>query len=105
MEYRILLPFLFQLINDKSLKKLFLSLKIAFQGRYEQGLPESSRTTQKVYIAFMYQIINKVGFIKINISALYDLFEVLYSDWVFHVFHILLSPSAKIRICFLYFLS
>ena len=85
MKHRILLPILLQFVDGKPLEQLLFSLEIVFQGRYEQGLSESSRTTQKVNIAIMYQIINEICFIKLNISTLYDFFEVLYSYRIFHI--------------------
>ena len=85
MKHRILLPFLLQLVDEKSFKKFLLSLEIAFQGRYEQWLSKSSWTTQKVHIAILHQIINEASFIKIYISTLYDFFEVLYSYRIFHI--------------------
>ena len=100
MKHRILLPFLLQLVDGKSFKKFLLSLEIAFQSRYEQRLSKSSWTTQKVNCSIMNQIIDQARLIEINIAILYELFETLYADRIFHIaaFLILSAKLQKIMI-------
>ena len=91
MKHRILLPFLLQLVDGKSLEQLLFSLEIAFQGRYEQRLSKSSWTTQKVNCSIMNQIIDQACLVQINITIFYDFFEVLYSYRIFHIAAVLIS--------------
>lgn len=85
MEHGIPLPFLFHLVDFQPLEQLLSALEIALQGRHEQRLAESPRTTQKINVSVVYQVIDKISLVEINITTFYDSVETLYAYRIFHV--------------------
>ncbi len=51
MQNRILLPFLLQLFNCQTLKKVFTPLKIGFKSRNKQTFAETTGTTQEIRLS------------------------------------------------------
>ena len=55
-----------------------------FQYTKVNTLSESYWTTQKIYFSSLYELVNQLCLIDIDISVLDNLFEILYSNRVFH---------------------
>lgn len=89
MKYGILYPVFLQLLNSQTGKQLLLPLKISLEGRDEQTLSKTARTAEEVVTACLYQLINQSRFINVEISLFTDFLEVLYSDRIDFVAHIL----------------
>lgn len=85
MKYRILLPFLLQLFDGKPLEQVLLSPEITFQGRYQQGLSESTRTTQNIDFAVLYKMVYQLGLVNIDKAIRDELLKTLYSYRIFFI--------------------
>ena len=78
MQNRILLPFLLQLFNCQTFKKVFTPLKIGFKSRNKQTFAETTGTTQEIRLSRIYYLPQNSRFIYIKETALTYIFKCLY---------------------------
>ena len=79
----MLLPFLLQLYHLQPFEQVAPTLEIVFQGAHQQTLSEAARTAKEIDVAAC-QPINQLSLVNIDISALADCLEVLYTNRIVH---------------------
>ena len=95
MEYRILRPISFQIVNSQSLEQILPSLEIAFEGGNQQALAETAGTAQEINLALLDQTVNQIRLIDIHVTILYQLGKALDSYRVFHLGTLFLADTKK----------
>lgn len=84
MEHGIYHPFPLVIGDGKAVEQFLTTLEIDLQGRGEERLAESARTTQKdVPHAFLSEVHDIFGLVHIEIPILANRREVLYSHGIF----------------------
>ena len=87
MQYRMLYPILFQLFHSQSFKQFLFPLEISLQGRNEQTLSKTARTTQEVITSGLDHLIHQCRLINIEITVITNLFEILNADRINFIAH------------------
>lgn len=84
MEYRILVPFGFELFDGQALEKFFPPFEIVPERGDKEAFAETPGTAQEIHVAGLDQLVHHGGLVHIDIAFFSELSERLYVYRKFH---------------------